>query len=61
MPPSSSKNPAARHRGREGRADELARLVREQQDDAGQDLTGLRSTVLGECLRRMGIAHYDRP
>ncbi len=36
-------------------SDELARLVREQRDDQRQDRTGLRSTLLGECLRGVGV------
>jgi hypothetical protein len=36
--------------------EELARLVREQRDDQRQDSAGLRSTVLGDTLRGIGVA-----
>jgi hypothetical protein len=56
--PRSKARPAgaARHNARvETAEDELARLIREQREDQRQDRTGLRSTLLGECLRGVGV------
>jgi hypothetical protein len=39
--------------------EELARLVREQRDDQLQDRIGLRRTVLGDCLRGIGVRDDD--
>jgi hypothetical protein len=39
--------------------DELARLIREQREDQRQDRQGLRSTLLGECLRGVGVCLDD--
>lgn len=44
---------------RETASAELARLIREQRDDQRQDLTGLRRTVLGDCLRGIGVRLVD--
>jgi hypothetical protein len=38
---------------------ELARLIREQREDQRQDRFGLRSTVLGDCLRGIGVILND--
>lgn len=51
---------AARHNARvETAEDELARLIREQREDQKQDRHGLRSTLLGECLRGVGVCLDD--
>jgi hypothetical protein len=38
---------------------ELERLIREQRADQKQDRTGLRSTVLGDVLRGVGVHLLD--
>lgn len=43
----------------ESAEDELARLMREQREDQRQDRQGLRSTLLGECLRGVGVCLDD--
>jgi hypothetical protein len=42
----------------ESPADELARLIREQRQDQRQGRR-LRSTLLGECLRGVGVVLVD--
>jgi hypothetical protein len=46
-------------RATESRDAELERLIREQSEDQRQDRCGLRSTVLGECLRGVGVILND--
>jgi hypothetical protein len=49
----------ANRASRETLEEELARLIREQREDQRQDRIGLQGTVLGKCLRGIGIRVDD--
>lgn len=58
--PQGDSGPTESRASSETPEEELDRLVREQRDDQLQDRIGLRRTVLGDCLRGIGVRDDDR-